>query len=412
MKTKLKELLDGLVLLATSEELLNESRYDEKSFTRNRKLPFKKLLFFMLNTVNKSSEVALIKYFDTIGDDYCVTQQAFSKARNKINHIAFLKFFQSTTAVEFDKNKWNGYSLNAIDGSAIALPETKALRDYFGTVGAKNTSPTARASVRVDILADKICDAEITPYKIGERATAMKFLSRQNNNEAHINIYDRGYFAWDFAFSHKEHNIHFLFRLRTKFNKIIDSLPLGDHMQLFKVNGKDIIARIIKFTLESGEIETLITDVFDKNLSIDDFKQLYFKRWAVETTYDVIKNKLGLENFTGLSPNCIMQDFFATMTVANLAAAVKYDATQEIRDSRKHKDNKYTYSANINSIIGIMKDKFILYILFPNDDVGKNALKHILKYSKKCVVPIRPGRKFPRNRPRASKYHKNIKFNA
>lgn len=58
-------------------------------------MPFKKLIFFMLNLVNSSSQVALLRFSKIIGDCESITQQAFSKARNKINHLPLLEFLGS-----------------------------------------------------------------------------------------------------------------------------------------------------------------------------------------------------------------------------------------------------------------------------------------------------------------------------
>lgn len=46
--------------------------------------------------------------------------------------------------------RWNGYLLSAIDGSAMALPETEEL-SIFGTIGEKSTSLTVRGLIRLDI---------------------------------------------------------------------------------------------------------------------------------------------------------------------------------------------------------------------------------------------------------------------
>ena len=49
--------------------------------------------------------------------------------------------------------------------------------------------------------------------------------------------------------------------------------------------------RIINITLPTGEIETLTTNVFDKNMTIQDFKEIYNKRWTIETNYDKLKKQ-------------------------------------------------------------------------------------------------------------------------
>ena len=77
---------------------------------------------------------------------------------------------------------------------------------------------------------------------------------------------------------------YYLFRLRSKFNVEIDALPIGSHI----ITLYDYIkVRIVKFTLPSGETETLLTNLFD--LDEAEFKDLYFKRWRVEVKYDVVK---------------------------------------------------------------------------------------------------------------------------
>lgn len=94
---------------------------------------------------------------------------------------------------------------------------------------------------------------------------------------------------------------HYLFRLRTKFSTKIDDLPLGSHVITMYDNVK---VRIVKFTLPSGETQTLMTDLFD--LDEAGFKDLYFRRWRIEVKYDVVKNKLEMPCFGGFPENVIM----------------------------------------------------------------------------------------------------------
>ena len=43
----------------------------------------------------------------------------------------------------------------------------------------------------------------------------------------------------------------------------------------------------------------LITNIFNENIKREDFKKICDKRWAIETFCDLMKNRLGLENFIG-----------------------------------------------------------------------------------------------------------------
>jgi hypothetical protein len=80
--------------------------------------------------------------------------------------------------------------------------------------------------------------------------------------------------------------------------------------------------RVLKVKLKSGETETLLTSLNQKQLPINKASGLYFKRWAVETSYDLIKFKLQLENFSGKTAVSVKQDFYATMYLANLATFI------------------------------------------------------------------------------------------
>ena len=78
----------------------------------------------------------------------------------------------------------------------------------------------------------------------------------------------------------------------------------------------------IKSKSPDGESETedyLVTNVLDDQYQIQDFVELYHLRWGIETKYNDLKNKLQIENFTGITPVAIRQDFFATLYLVNLA---------------------------------------------------------------------------------------------
>ena len=85
-------------------------------------------------------------------------------------------------------------------------------------------------------------------------------------------IMDRGY-ASEGLIRELSKKSFYLFRLKRRFKKEIDSLPIGSH--IVTLYG-DITTRVVKFTLPSGEIETLLTNMFD--IEESDFKALYFKR--------------------------------------------------------------------------------------------------------------------------------------
>ncbi len=95
--------------------------------------------------------------------------------------------------------------------------------------------------------------------------------------------------------------------------------------------------RVIKFKQNTGEIEMLITNIFDDSYSLDDFKNLYFLRWGVECRYRDLKSHFEVEKFSGVKPISISQDIYATFFVFNLVSMIKNicDISYQSKDNNK-----------------------------------------------------------------------------
>lgn len=156
---------------------------------------------------------------------------------------------------------------------------------------------------------------------------------------------DRGYASREFVGLLSEKS-HYLFRLCSKFNNVVDALHIGSHTITMYDKVK---VCIVKFELPSGEIETLMTNLFD--LDESKFMVFYFKRWLVEVKFDIVKNKLELLCFGGFAENIIMQDFWISMYLANVATIAKYEADQKVKEQRDGKNNKYEYQDKVNTLI-------------------------------------------------------------
>jgi len=382
-------------------------------------MPFVQLVAFMLNRAKNTIQTRLDAFFEGLGqEDTHMTQQAFSAARDKIKWEAFLDLFRMIVDHIYEGyyETWHGYRLSAIDGSKTQLPDDQTLRDHFGTVGRGGTAATGQASALYDVLNNTLIDAQLGPIKTDERELALRHLNALHGLPSFSKecvIFDRGYASFELVKATKGLGIHFVMRVRTKFNVAIDQLKEGDHRITLKKKGcEDIPVRVIKFALPSGEQEALITDITDKRMGIAAFKWLYFKRWPIETKYDEIKNKLEVENFSGRTVNAIMQDFFISMYMSNVIAIARWEAQLDVDGERELKGNKYSYHVNANHAIGTFKDRFILALLEPNNRLRKKRVTRILYLLKGNAVPTRPDRSIPRNpSPRKAKFRHNRKSN-
>ena len=132
----------------------------------------------------------------------------------------------------------------------------------------------------------------------------------------------------------------------------------------------------------------------------------------MEVKFDIIKNKLELPSFAGCTENVILQDFWITVYLANMVAIARNEANSEIKESRQNKENKYEYQANVNTVIGSLREEFA-------EAVFSSPLKRTLKINrimneiKRSVVPVRPDNgKTPRKKnSRKVKYHHNKRSN-
>jgi hypothetical protein len=91
----------------TVRNLVEKAGYERRSkkrrqdFSRNRKMPFKKLMWLMLSLVNESSQNALERFFPKIKEAIHMSQRAFSLARRKVKREAFRELFQTSVQEGF-----------------------------------------------------------------------------------------------------------------------------------------------------------------------------------------------------------------------------------------------------------------------------------------------------------------------
>lgn len=383
---------------------LYDFRGNETYFTRmgRSKMKFNDIIFFILNFVKKSLQIELDDFFKKVkGSDITITKQAFSQARRKVLPEAFVYLLDRVNEEFYNSSfkKYRGYRLLAIDGTVLEIHDNEALRKEFGYIENQNSKVArARASALYDIENDMIIASKLVHYRAGERDIAKDLIDKLCEIGTHndLIIFDRGYPSHEFIRFIEAKNIKYLIRVTSGFFKAVVNAPKSDQIVEIVQKRHSLKMRVLKFELDSGIIETLITNVFDEDFSVADFKELYFKRWGIEVKYDEIKNKLQIENFTGQTPIAIAQDFYATMYLANMVALAKKDSNRIIEEKYKEKGLKYQYKVNTNVLIGKLKDILITLISINNPWKRTKMLRYIQKEIERNVIPIRPDRKFVR----------------
>jgi len=421
-------LMNFLKRIIHSESFLHRYRRSPKDFTRERILPFPTMILFLLNLIKGSIQDELDYFFKTVQrmdiPERTVTKSAFTKARRKLRHKAFIalnKKMVSFFYAQFPWRKWKGFRLLTIDGSTVRIPRVEAVARHFGVwrFNSGNECPVARISHLYDALNGIIIDALIRPKEQGERSLLVTHAEKLTSGD--LILLDRGYPAfWIFALMIAR-GAHFCSRIKEAHWDSVRSFFLsGDKEQIISLCPSSASikkcsklhlpivpfqVRIIRVELDNGKTEILVTSLMDADLYPHDiFKDLYHLRWAAEENFKTAKQRVQIENFSGKTIESLYQDFHAKTLTMNLTSALTHPAQDEVNNDNQSK--KYLYKINVTQALSKMKDALIL--LLTQNEITDLLLK-LLKLFVGTIEPIRPGRCYPRNHKQKNGFHFSYK---
>ena len=96
---------------------------------------------------------------------------------------------------------------------------------------------------------------------------------------------------------------------------VFDFIPPDDHKSVYSMS-----IRCTCVELEPGSYEYLVSNLPDDLFSADDLKQLYWKRWSVETSFRSLKYALSLAYLHSANRELIIQEVFAKLIMYNFAS--------------------------------------------------------------------------------------------
>ena len=393
------------------------------AFTRLRKLTFLNVFFYLLNISKKAMPIHMSDFME---DFQCtgfpdVSRQALSKARRGISPEAFAelcrisaqKFYETSSSLR----RWHGYLVMAIDGTSIQLPRTERNMDVFGRAG--NQSETSRAmasaSALFDVLNDLIVDPWIGALNYGERKRAFRHMDAlaciKPDQRDVLPVMDRGYPSYKMFREIISRGMSFVIRPGSSFSASITKHPGEDFYVDYAPKGcrEPVRLRIVRVVPDDGTVETLATNLYSPAFTAEMFRELYFLRWKEESKYYELKERIGMEEFSGSHPAAIRQDFFISIFVSNLAAILKKDVDMAISQERKNKcrKNRFQYQANRSYLISRI-NKFLVKMLAGGLKIAETLLK-ITALSQKVVSQVQPGRKYSRKKSGKPRHYNNRK---
>ncbi len=412
---ELKYFLDTVSNQSDVRKLVTQS---ESDFSRDRKLPMSRLVGLIINMPKRSLSIEIQEFFDSLEKGLeASTKGAFSLQRTKLQALFFEVWNKWLVDCFYyyygDKVKrWRGFRMLSVDGSTAYLVNKKEVIEYFGTQDNQHVSiPMARVMQIQDILNDITVWGAIHPIKESEQAIMagrVRYLFEDS-----LTLFDRGYpsYALMYLMMNEESPRHFVMRCKAGFNKevkqfvrsrksskIIELAPTATAMATLLENGYKVTSkttikvRMVKVKLSTGEIEILLTDLYDEKLfTLEDLKYLYGLRWGIETTYYKQKNQLQMEQFSGHRVICIQQDYAAGLFVANLQSLIEKQCEPYLQ--KINAKRKYDYRVNRNVSWASLKHNVVKLFL---QNKPEEILSQLQKAFERNIEPVRPGRHNPR----------------
>ena len=402
-------------------------RVRKEDFTRQRQLTFVIVMLFTLQKTVKSIQRHLHEFLDQLAGEELfepVTSSAWTHARAKLKHTAFMEL--NTQSVlpwiygsqnQQSLQRWRGHRLLGVDSSLMRLPNTQEMREQFSPVQVSNhlgKTGTSYAEGRMSVLYDLLnrvgLDGRLEPSSVGEVALAIQQLAQTAPGDVLIN--DRGFTGYAYLAWHHRLGLDYiarcssgsfaaaqeLFRMkRAGRSKVAKLLAPADQRAQLRRLGLPLALRVrfVSVRLPSGELEVLATSLLDEALyPTEEFLTVYHWRWNHETFYGVIKGRLELENFSGLTAEAVRQDFHATLLLCNLETVLTGATTAALKEQTREQANP----KQVNRAVSFHALKDHLLALLYSDIPAEQVIEKLQRLFLGCPVSIRPNRKIPRRK--------------
>lgn len=410
----------------------------QKDFSRNRKIPYEKMILSLLTLEGNSLTNELLRQFGCGLNT--ATAAAFVQQRKKILPEAFESLFHDFISETSSDDTYKGYQLLAVDGSDIQIATNLTDKDsLFQAENERKPYNLLHLNALYNIKTHTYQDAVVFKPKVaGENKALIEMVDRATLSGKVIVIADRGYEAYnnmahiqekgwkylirikdfnkyssgilhglklpnadefdesiDLKLSRKQTNeMKELYKDRNNYRRIAHNKPFDYLPSKSKKSDETIMYalpfRIVRFPITDDSYEVVVTNLDRNEFPADVLRQLYGMRWGIETSFRDLKYTVGLLHFHSKKVEYILQEIFARLIMYNFSELITSHVVIE------KKDRKYAYKVNFSVAVHICRE-----FLF-----GKDIPPDIEALIARYITPIRPGR----SRPRDMKVKQAISF--
>jgi hypothetical protein len=387
-----------------------------KDFVRNRKLSLYKLIDMIIGMGAGSLNKELLDYFDL--KLTTPTSSAMIQQRDKLKPEALLYVLKEFTSSFSDGfKKYGKYRLLAVDGSKMSIARNACDEHTFVPLNQHTSGNFININALYDILNRVYLDAIINPIKKNNEChTLAELVQRSPIVKKVILIADRGYESYNNIAHLCEKGWKFV--LRVKRNGILRKFDIPDNTEFdrtftIKITRRDsketngdssfrimrskhrfdfipkgckdtysLKFRVVCIKIEEGNYQYLITNL-GKSFSSRDLKDIYKKRWGIETSFRELKHTLGAIYLKSKKMEHIQQEVYGKMVLYNFSSIITSNVVIEDNPNRN-----FRYQVNFSMAMTIC----IKFLKYYNDTQPYDVEALIRRY----LLPIREGRIFPR----------------
>lgn len=408
-----------------------------QDFTRRRKMGCADLVRSIVGRKGRTLKIELRELRMEHGMPG-ISPPGYLRAREKLDPAAVAWLATSHAARVYDDGDFRtlaGFVVLAVDGSTAAVP---TCAETLAAYGNASTSGRDQAMCGLSCLYDavnrQILDLEVTRCGFDERSMVAGHAAAARcllGGTPFLLVLDRGYPSAELMAALDDAGVSYLMRcpgaflgaefracasaggdaevgVRLTARRLSKSRRLGAAARDALV-ARGLTARFALVDAGGPEPERLVTNVGADRLPHELLAAVYRARWGAETCFQMLKDRLQMENFTGTKPVLVEQDIFACAYLLNVA----FDLANEADAGLPEPAGAHRMTVNRSYALGVAKAE-VMRALLAAPERSEGIMRGVLEEVRGCLVPVREGRSYSRaglGKPRANRHsntHKRV----
>lgn len=431
------------VALIGDEPFAARCRMSPEAFTRRRKMPADTLTKTVIARKGRTLKMEVREFSRELGMYGGISAPGYLKAREKLNPEALLYLAQhhaSNVYADGDCDDYKGMLLVAVDGSTANLPTTaETVARYGDASGHGKGQAMLGMSAAFDVINRQLLSLTIDRGSFDERAQVpvhLEAIPEIVGNRPFALVMDRGCPSFALMAGLHDAGVPYVMRAQSNFmNAEFRDAAAADgdsweeaeftyarlaavrrlnESSYEKLKGRGPLpVRCVLVDIGGDAPEKIVTNIGPDVLSAAELKEVYHLRWGAETCFQMLKDRLRLENLTGTKPALIEQDVYAAAYLLNVAFDMANEADAEARAATPEGRCKHEMTVNRSLAVGILKDELIRMVL-ADEAEREEMMSAIVAELGRNLVPVRRERTYPRDgakKKRANRYsnaHKRV----